>query len=75
MNRNLYLHETVDVIGQGQYDTWSALAGPVLRMPEMFAYKAPSTSAPLVAVDGRRSSTSGTSERMVGKVGPQTSTG
>jgi hypothetical protein len=35
--RNLYLHETVDVVGQGQYDYMEHLwADPVLRMPEMF---------------------------------------
>ena len=35
--RNLYLHEVVDVIGQGQYDYMEHLwQDPVLRMPEMF---------------------------------------
>jgi hypothetical protein len=35
--RNLYLHETVDIVGQGQYDYMEHLwADPVLRMPEMF---------------------------------------
>jgi hypothetical protein len=37
VNRNLYLHETVDVIGQGQYEYMEHLwQDPVLRMPEMF---------------------------------------
>ena len=36
-NRNLYLYEVVDVIGQGQYDYMEHLwQDPVLRMPEMF---------------------------------------
>jgi hypothetical protein len=36
--RRLYLHETVDVIGQGQYDYMEHLwQDPVLRMPEMFS--------------------------------------
>ena len=35
--RNLYLHETVDIVGQGQYDYMEHLwKDPVLRMPEMF---------------------------------------
>ena len=35
--RNLYLHETVDVVGQGQYAYMEHLwKDPVLRMPEMF---------------------------------------
>ena len=37
MNRSLYLHETVDVIGQGQYEYMEHLwKDPVLQMPEMF---------------------------------------
>ena len=37
MNRNLYLHETVDVIGQGRYEYMEHLwQDPVLRMPQMF---------------------------------------
>ena len=49
MNRNLYLHETVDVIGQGQYEYMEHLwQDPVLRMPRCLAYKVPSTCAPLV---------------------------
>ena len=37
MARNLYLHETVDIIGQGQYSYMEHLwKDPVLRMPEMF---------------------------------------
>jgi hypothetical protein len=37
MNRSLYLHETVDVIGQGQYEYMEHLwKDPVLLMPEMF---------------------------------------
>ena len=37
MGRNLYLHETVDIIGQGQYSYMEHLwKDPVLRMPEMF---------------------------------------
>jgi hypothetical protein len=36
--RRLYLHETVDVVGQGQYDYMEHLwQDPVLRMPEMFS--------------------------------------
>jgi hypothetical protein len=36
--RNLYLHEVVDVVGQGQYDYMEHLwQDPVLRMPEMFS--------------------------------------
>jgi hypothetical protein len=36
-NRNLYLHETVDIVGQGQYSYMEHLwKDPVLRMPEMF---------------------------------------
>ena len=36
--RSLYLHETVDVIGQGQYAYMEHLwKDPVLRMPEMFS--------------------------------------
>ena len=36
-NRNLYLYEVVDVVGQGQYDYMEHLwQDPVLRMPEMF---------------------------------------
>jgi hypothetical protein len=36
-NRNLYLYEVVDVIGQGQYAYMEHLwKDPVLRMPEMF---------------------------------------
>lgn len=36
--RTLYLHETVDIIGQGQYDYMEHLwQDPVLRMPEMFS--------------------------------------
>ena len=35
--RNLYLHEVVDIVGQGQYDYMEHLwKDPVLRMPEMF---------------------------------------
>ena len=35
--RRLYLHETVDIVGQGQYDYMEHLwKDPVLRMPEMF---------------------------------------
>lgn len=35
--RNLYLHEVVDIVGQGQYDYMEHLwQDPVLRMPEMF---------------------------------------
>lgn len=35
--RSLYLHETVDIVGQGQYDYMEHLwQDPVLRMPEMF---------------------------------------
>ena len=35
--RNLYLHETVDVVGQGQYAYMEHLwKDPVLRMPDMF---------------------------------------
>ena len=35
--RRLYLHETVDIIGQGQYEYMEHLwKDPVLRMPEMF---------------------------------------
>ena len=34
--RSLYLHEVVDVVGQGQYDYMEHLwQDPVLRMPEM----------------------------------------
>ena len=37
-NRNLYLYEVVDVVGQGQYDYMEHLwQDPVLRMPEMFS--------------------------------------
>jgi hypothetical protein len=37
VNRSLYLHETVDIVGQGQYDYMEHLwKDPVLRMPEMF---------------------------------------
>lgn len=37
MSRPLYLHETVDIVGQGQYDYMEHLwQDPVLRMPEMF---------------------------------------
>jgi len=37
MRRNLYLHEVVDIVGQGQYDYMEHLwKDPVLRMPEMF---------------------------------------
>jgi hypothetical protein len=37
MGRNLYLHETVDIVGQGQYDYMEHLRkDPVLRMPDMF---------------------------------------
>ena len=37
MNRELYLYEVVDIIGQGQYDYMEHLwQDPVLRMPEMF---------------------------------------
>ena len=37
MNRDLYLYEVVDIIGQGQYDYMEHLwQDPVLRMPEMF---------------------------------------
>ena len=36
-NRNLYLHEVVDVVGQGQYAYMEHLwKDPVLRMPDMF---------------------------------------
>jgi len=36
--RNLYLHEVVDIVGQGQYDYMEHLwRDPVLRMPEMFS--------------------------------------
>jgi hypothetical protein len=35
--RSLYLHETVDIIGQGQYEYMEHLwKDPVLRMPDMF---------------------------------------
>lgn len=35
--RNLYLYETVDIVGQGQYSYMEHLwKDPVLRMPEMF---------------------------------------
>jgi hypothetical protein len=38
MARSLYLHETVDIIGQGQYAYMEHLwKDPVLRMPEMFS--------------------------------------
>ena len=38
MPRSLYLHEVVDVVGQGQYDYMEHLwQDPVLRMPEMFS--------------------------------------
>lgn len=37
MKRSLYLHEVVDIIGQGQYDYMEHLwKDPVLRMPKMF---------------------------------------
>ena len=37
MGRRLYLHETVDIVGQGQYEYMEHLwKDPVLRMPEMF---------------------------------------
>src|SRR4051794_16260394 len=37
MTRDLYLHETVDIVGQGQYEYMEHLwKDPVLRMPEMF---------------------------------------
>ncbi len=37
MNRALYLHEVVDIVGQGQYDYMDHVAHePVQRMPEMF---------------------------------------
>ena len=37
VNRNLYLYEVVDIVGQGQYDYMEHLwKDPVLRMPEMF---------------------------------------
>jgi hypothetical protein len=36
-SRDLYLHEVVDIVGQGQYDYMEHLwQDPVLRMPEMF---------------------------------------
>ena len=36
-NRDLYLYEVVDIVGQGQYDYMEHLwKDPVLRMPEMF---------------------------------------
>ena len=36
-NRSLYLHETVDIVGQGQYAYMEHLwKDPVLRMPDMF---------------------------------------
>ena len=35
--RRLYLHETVDIVGQGQYEYMEHLwKDPVLRMPDMF---------------------------------------
>jgi hypothetical protein len=38
MTRRLYLHEVVDIVGQGQYDYMEHLwQDPVLRMPEMFS--------------------------------------
>ena len=38
MTRNLYLHEVVDIVGQGQYEYMEHLwQDPVLRMPEMFS--------------------------------------
>ena len=37
MKRSLYLHEVVDIVGQGQYSYMEHLwKDPVLRMPEMF---------------------------------------
>src|SRR6478735_8785507 len=37
MSRRLYLHETVDIVGQGQYEYMEHLwKDPVLRMPDMF---------------------------------------
>ena len=37
MARRLYLHETVDIVGQGQYEYMEHLwKDPVLRMPDMF---------------------------------------
>ncbi len=37
MRRSLYLHEVVDIVGQGQYDYMEHLwRDPVLRMPDMF---------------------------------------
>ena len=37
MRRALYLHEVVDIVGQGQYDYMEHLwKDPVLRMPQMF---------------------------------------
>ncbi len=37
MARSLYLHEVVDIVGQGQYDYMEHLwKDPVLRMPDMF---------------------------------------
>ena len=37
MSRRLYLYETVDIVGQGQYEYMEHLwKDPVLRMPEMF---------------------------------------
>lgn len=36
-SRDLYLHEVVDIVGQGQYEYMEQLwQDPVLRMPEMF---------------------------------------
>ena len=35
-NRNLYLYEVVDIVGQGQYEYMEHLwTDPVLQMPEM----------------------------------------
>ena len=45
-NRNLYLYEVVDIVGQGQYDYMEHLwKDPVLRMPEMFGLQGRSTCA------------------------------
>ena len=60
MRRSLYLHEIVDVVGQGQYEYMEHLRkDPVEQMPEMFTRHEHPCADPLPAVPRRRTRAGG----------------
>ena len=75
MPRSVFVHETIDIVGQGQYDYMEMVnREPAQHMPDMTSLQGTFYVLGFGGGVGPKSSTSGTVVKMVGMVGDVTST-